>query len=119
MSTPSLSDSNLAGFTAVGFTPEQATLLDTLVNLLMKLSVAHGNSVLEEVAALRAVLMAKVVLTEAELEAERTRQQARFQSLLELEAMADPDVKQATEQLEDYLKRRAKDADPDGGPPSA
>jgi hypothetical protein len=59
MSIPSLSDGNLAGYTAAGFTREQATLLDTLVNLLMKLSAAHGNAVLEEVVALRTVLMAK------------------------------------------------------------
>jgi hypothetical protein len=30
--------------------------------------------------------------------------------------MADPDLKQAKEPLEDYLKRRVKDADPDDGP---
>jgi hypothetical protein len=83
----------------------------------MKLSAAHGNAVLEEVVALRTVLMAKDVFTEAELEAERTRQQASMQTFLELEAMADPDLKQAQEQLEDYLKRRAKDADPNDGPP--
>jgi hypothetical protein len=69
--------------------------------------------------ALRTVLMAKDVFTEAELEAERTRQQARTQTPLQLEAMADPDLKQAEEKLEDYLRRRAKDADPDDGPPPA
>jgi hypothetical protein len=83
----------------------------------MKQSAADSNVVLAEVAALRTVLMAKDVLTETELEAERTRQQGSIQTRLELEAMADPDLKQAKEQLEDYLKRRAKDAHADDGPP--
>jgi hypothetical protein len=83
----------------------------------MKQSAADSNVVLAEVAALRTVLVAKAVLTEAELEAERTRQQERTQTLLELEAMADPDLKQAKDQLEEYLRRRAKDEDPDDGPP--
>jgi hypothetical protein len=54
---------------AAGFTSLQATLLDTAVTMLMTLSATHHQEILDEVAALRRVLMAKAVFTEAELEA--------------------------------------------------
>ena len=64
--------------------------------------------------------MAKGVFTDAELEAEleaaRTWHQASRQTFLELEAIVDPETQQAQAQFEDYLRRRAQDADPEPRP---
>jgi hypothetical protein len=77
------------GLLAVGFTPEQATLLNALLNALSQQLGFEDNAIRTDLAALRSVLMTKAVVTKAELEAawmqEQLSRQAKIQSFVKLE----------------------------------
>src|SRR5262245_5891415 len=94
------------GFTAAGFTPQQAEFLGALLNALKTLAEAPALAAKEEAILLRRVLESKGVISAAELEAERAAVNESFQTTLELESMVDPELKRGLEQIEEQLRRR-------------
>jgi hypothetical protein len=104
------------GFTAIGFTREQAAFLGALLNILKSLAEASSLGVREETMALRRVLKSKGVVSSEEIEAEKQRGAERFRELLDLESMVDPEFKKGLELLEERLRRRMEEGDEGNSP---
>ena len=94
------------GFTAAGFTPQQAEFLHAVFGTVKNLAEAHALWAWEEAAILRTILEAKGIIVDEEIEAERTRRAERYTTLVDLESMVDPEFKRGVEFLDERLRRR-------------